>query len=92
MRALFSLHVTDQAETFAGALVSRGWEIVATEETCRVLRAHGVPVTPLDEFTGHRGDYPFPATLHPAVNWLVVSRRSHYNARLAVTAKSALSP
>jgi len=65
--ALFSLHDLDRVEEFAGALRAIGWELIGTRETCEALLRAEIPVTHIDDLTGNRVDYGFPATLHPWV-------------------------
>lgn len=65
--ALFSLDDTTRAAGYARRLAAAGWEILASSETAAVLKAAGVPVRDLAEFTGVREDYGFPPTLHPKV-------------------------
>lgn len=75
--ALLSVSDKSGIAEFASSLVQRGWEIVSTGGTARELRAHDVPVTPIEEHTG------FPEvlggrvkTLHPRVHAGVLARRS----------------
>nr|WP_322798283.1 bifunctional phosphoribosylaminoimidazolecarboxamide formyltransferase/IMP cyclohydrolase [Thermoflexus sp.] len=50
--ALFSVTDRTGLEDFARGLVGLGWEILATRGTARALAAAGIPVTPLEEWTG----------------------------------------
>ena len=67
--ALFSLSNVDCADRFAAQLIRRGWNILATPETVRLLRGKGIPVTDISDFTGikKRSEYIFPPTLHPKI-------------------------
>ena len=77
-RALISL--TDKAgcENFAGALAAMGVEILSTGGTAQKLRASGLTVTDVSEFTG------FPEmldgrvkTLHPLVHGGILNQRDN---------------
>lgn len=75
-RALISVYDKRGIADFAGALASRGWEIVSTGGTARLLADHGVAVLPVEQITG------FPEmldgrvkTLHPAVHGGLLARR-----------------
>lgn len=76
-RAIVSLTDKTGVEDFARALVDEfGVEIISTGGTARVLEAAGVPVTPIEEYTG------FPEmmdgrvkTLHPKVHGGLLARR-----------------
>jgi phosphoribosylaminoimidazolecarboxamide formyltransferase / IMP cyclohydrolase len=72
-RALFSLYETHKASIFAEELIKLGWEIIASEETAKILSAKGMPVTNLADFTGVDKDYGVPPTLHPKVEYLLTS-------------------
>ncbi|MDW8066031.1 MAG: bifunctional phosphoribosylaminoimidazolecarboxamide formyltransferase/IMP cyclohydrolase, partial [Anaerolineae bacterium] len=50
--ALFSVTDRTGLEDFARGLVGLGWEILATRGTARALADAGIPVTPLEEWTG----------------------------------------
>jgi phosphoribosylaminoimidazolecarboxamide formyltransferase/IMP cyclohydrolase len=74
-RALISVSDKRGIVALAGALTRMGWEIVSTGGTASLLRAEGVPVTPVDRITG------FPEvldgrvkTLHPAVHAGILAR------------------
>jgi phosphoribosylaminoimidazolecarboxamide formyltransferase / IMP cyclohydrolase len=68
-RALISVYDKTDLDRLASVLHKAGVEIVSTGSTAQVIKASGVPVTPVDEVTG------FPEclggrvkTLHPAVH------------------------
>jgi phosphoribosylaminoimidazolecarboxamide formyltransferase/IMP cyclohydrolase len=75
--ALISVSDKTGATDFAGGLAERGWTIVSTGGTARELKGSGIPVTPVEEFTG------FPEilegrvkTLHPKIHAGLLARRS----------------
>jgi len=77
-RALISLTDKSGCEAFAGALAAMGIEILSTGGTARVLRASGVAVTDVAQFTG------FPEmldgrvkTLHPLVHGGILYQRAN---------------
>ncbi|MBM9537976.1 IMP cyclohydrolase [Desulfobulbus alkaliphilus] len=77
-RALISLTDKSGCEAFAGAMAAMGIEILSTGGTARVLRAGGVAVTDVAQFTG------FPEmldgrvkTLHPLVHGGILNQRSN---------------
>ncbi len=74
-RAVISVHDKTGVVKFAEDLVRLGCEIVSTGGTAAVLRAAGVPVTPVSDVTG------FPEilggrvkTLHPAIHAGILAR------------------
>jgi len=76
MRALISVFDKRGVADFARALVERGWEIVSTGGTARLLAERGIAVLPIEQVTG------FPEmldgrvkTLHPAVHGGLLARR-----------------
>lgn len=76
MRALFSVSDKTGVAEFASALVSMGWEIIATGGTMRLLREAGLKVINISDVTG------FPEicdgrvkTLHPKVHGALLGRR-----------------
>jgi phosphoribosylaminoimidazolecarboxamide formyltransferase / IMP cyclohydrolase len=76
MRALISVFDKHGVADFAKALVARGWEIVSTGGTARLLAEQGITVVPVEQVTG------FPEmldgrvkTLHPAVHGGLLARR-----------------
>jgi len=74
--ALFSLSDKRGAAEFAAALAARGTRILASGGTAKHLAAAGVPVTPLEEWTGFgelRGGRV--KTLHPHVHAPILARR-----------------
>ena len=75
-RALISVYDKRGVAEFAEALARRGWEIVSTGGTARLLAGRGLAVVPIDQVTG------FPEmldgrvkTLHPAVHGGLLARR-----------------
>ena len=77
-RALVSVSDKTGVADFAQALAGRGWEIVSTGGTARVLREAGVAVIEVERITGHpemmEGRV---KTLHPAVHAGILARRGH---------------
>ncbi|MCR5710135.1 MAG: bifunctional phosphoribosylaminoimidazolecarboxamide formyltransferase/IMP cyclohydrolase [Bacteroidales bacterium] len=76
MRALISVSDKTGVAAFASALVSLGWEIIATGGTQRLLEQEGVRTIGISEVTG------FPEicdgrvkTLHPKVHGALLARR-----------------
>lgn len=74
--ALFSLNDTSDAEYFAAMLIKAGWDIIASKETVNLLRAKGLPVQDIAEFTGVEVDYGFPPTLHAKVEFALTSNNT----------------
>ena len=75
-RALISVSDKSGLVEFARALASRGFELVSTGGTARILTAAGLKVTGVSELTG------FPEmmdgrvkTLHPALHGGILARR-----------------
>lgn len=75
-RALVSVSDKRGIVELCRTLVQRGWDIVSTGGTAKLLQSEGVAVTPIDEVTG------FPEmldgrlkTLHPAVHGGILARR-----------------
>jgi len=64
-RALFSVAPTEPIAELAEMLADLGWEIVATPDAHDYLDERGISSQPVAEFNDVRGDFPFPATLHP---------------------------
>lgn len=77
-RALLSVSNKDGIVAFARDLTDRGWTLVSTGGTARVLRDAGLRVTEISEITGHpemmEGRV---KTLHPAVHAGLLGRRGH---------------
>jgi phosphoribosylaminoimidazolecarboxamide formyltransferase/IMP cyclohydrolase len=90
--ALFSLSDKRGAAEFAAALAARGTRILASGGTARHLAAAGVPVTPLEEWTGF-GELlgGRVKTLHPHVHAPILARRDA-PADLAALAERGLVP
>lgn len=77
-RALISVSDKKGITELAAQLHSRGIEILSTGGTARVLKEEGIPITPIDDFTG------FPEmldgrvkTLHPKVHAGLLSLRDN---------------
>jgi len=77
-RALLSVSDKSKLLNLAGGLASRGFELVSTGGTAKVLRDAGLGVTPVSDVTG------FPEmmdgrvkTLHPLVHAGILARRDH---------------
>ena len=78
MRALLSVSDKTGLVTFATALAARGWELVSTGGTAKVLTEAGLKVIGISDVTG------FPEmmdgrvkTLHPNVHGGILARRDH---------------
>lgn len=75
-RALVSVSDKTGVADFAQALGRRGWEIVSTGGTARVLRQAGVAVVEVGSVTGHAEMMEGRVkTLHPAVHAGILGRR-----------------
>ena len=91
-RALISVSDKTELVPFARALVALGIEIVSTGGTAAMLLAQGIPVIPIEQFTG------FPEmldgrvkTLHPRVHGGLLARRDSA-AHLAAMAAHGIVP
>jgi len=91
-RALISVYDKRGIAEFAGGLAARGWEIVSTGGTARLLSDAGVAVLPIEQITG------FPEmldgrvkTLHPAVHGGLLARRD-LPAHMAAIAEHGIAP
>jgi len=77
-RALLSVSDKAGIQDFARGLVDRGWELLSTGGTARVLRDVGLPVLDVADVTGHpemmEGRV---KTLHPAVHAGLLARRDN---------------
>jgi phosphoribosylaminoimidazolecarboxamide formyltransferase / IMP cyclohydrolase len=77
-RALLSVTNKDGLVDFAHGLAERGWEVLSTGGTARVLREVSIAVIEVSEVTGHpemmQGRV---KTLHPAVHAGLLARRDH---------------
>ena len=77
-RALLSVSDKTGVVDLARELHGRGWTLLSTGGTARVLRDAGLPVTEVSEVTGHpemmEGRV---KTLHPAVHAGLLGRRDH---------------
>ncbi len=83
-RALISVSDKNGVTELAGALAARGIELLSTGGTARVLRAAGLPVRDVAEYTG------FPEimdgrvkTLHPKIHGGLLGRRGVDDAAMA---------
>jgi phosphoribosylaminoimidazolecarboxamide formyltransferase/IMP cyclohydrolase len=91
-RALISVYDKSGIVEFARELVTRGWEIVSTGGTAKLLADAGVAVIPVERVTG------FPEmmdgrvkTLHPAVHGGLLARRD-VPAHMAALAEHGIAP
>jgi phosphoribosylaminoimidazolecarboxamide formyltransferase/IMP cyclohydrolase len=89
MRALLSVSDKTGLVPFAQTLAARGWQLVSTGGTARVLADAGLPVVGIAEITG------FPEmmdgrvkTLHPKVHGGILARRDHPDDLAALAAHS----
>ena len=74
-RALLSVSDKNGIEDFAAGLARRGWEIVSTGGTARVLAGAGIPVVPVAEVTSHPEMMDGRVkTLHPAIHAGILAR------------------
>jgi phosphoribosylaminoimidazolecarboxamide formyltransferase / IMP cyclohydrolase len=77
-RALLSVSDKTGLVPFARTLSERGWTLLSTGGTARVLREAGLPVTDVSEVTGHPEMMDGRVkTLHPAVHAGLLGRRGH---------------
>ncbi|MDH3224133.1 MAG: bifunctional phosphoribosylaminoimidazolecarboxamide formyltransferase/IMP cyclohydrolase, partial [Gemmatimonadota bacterium] len=77
-RALLSVSNKDGVAELGQALAQRGWEVLSTGGTARVLREAGVAVTEVAETTGHPEMMDGRVkTLHPAIHAGLLARRSN---------------
>jgi phosphoribosylaminoimidazolecarboxamide formyltransferase / IMP cyclohydrolase len=75
-RALISVSDKAGLEPFARALHERGFELLSTGGTARVLAGAGLPVTKVSEVTGHPEIMDGRVkTLHPAIHGPLLARR-----------------
>ncbi len=75
-RALISVSDKRGVADFARELVERGWEVVSTGGTARMLEEQGVPVTPISQVTGHPEIMDGRVkTLHPSIHGPLLARR-----------------
>ena len=91
-RALISVFDKTGVGDFARQLASRGWEIVSTGGTAKLLADQGVKVVPIEQVTG------FPEmldgrvkTLHPAVHGGLLARRD-VPAHMAAITQHGIAP
>lgn len=76
-RALLSVSDKTGIVAFGRALADRGWEVLSTGGTARVLRGAGVPVTDVSAVTGHPEMMDGRVkTLHPAIHAGLLARRN----------------
>jgi phosphoribosylaminoimidazolecarboxamide formyltransferase / IMP cyclohydrolase len=77
-RALLSVSDKTGLIPFASELARRGWTLLSTGGTARVLREAGLAVTDVSEVTGHPEIMDGRVkTLHPAVHAGLLGRRGH---------------
>lgn len=75
-RALLSVSDKTGIAALGSALADRGWEVLSTGGTARVLRGAGVPVTDVSAVTGHPEMMDGRIkTLHPAIHAGLLARR-----------------
>lgn len=75
-RALLSVSEKTGIVAFGSALADRGWELLSTGGTARVLRGAGVEVTDVSAVTGHPEMMDGRVkTLHPAIHAGLLARR-----------------
>ena len=87
-RALLSVSDKTGIEDFAGGLARRGWEIVSTGGTARVLAAAGIPVVPVAEVTSHPEMMDGRVkTLHPAIHAGILARGGNEDDEAALAAR-----
>jgi len=91
-RALISVFDKRGIAEFARALAERGWEIISTGGTARLLAEHGIAVLTVEQITG------FPEmldgrvkTLHPVVHGGLLARRD-LPAHMAAIATHGIAP
>jgi len=84
-RALLSVSDKSGITDLGRGLVERGWQLLSTGGTAKVLRDAGLPVTDVSEVTGHpemmEGRV---KTLHPAVHAGLLARRERDDDLLAL--------
>ena len=66
-RALFSVDNPESILEFARALNEMGWHIIATSETVKKLKKHGISVEDAAAFTALKRKNVYPPTLHPKI-------------------------
>jgi phosphoribosylaminoimidazolecarboxamide formyltransferase/IMP cyclohydrolase len=75
-RALLSVSDKEGLADFARGLVERGWELLSTGGTARLLRDAGLEVHDVAEVTGHPEMMDGRVkTLHPAIHAGILARR-----------------
>lgn len=85
-RALLSVSDKSGIEDFASRLARRGWEIVSTGGTARVLAAAGIPVVPVAEITAHPEMMDGRVkTLHPAIHAGILARGDNEDDAVALS-------
>lgn len=91
-RALLSVSDKTGIAEFGRALAERGWEVLSTGGTARVLAAAGVPVTEVSVVTGHPEMMDGRVkTLHPAIHAGLLARR-HRPDDMAEVARQGYAP
>lgn len=65
--ALFTLFDSTKADYYALRLIEKGWKIVATKETHKILKQKNIPCVSINDFVGIKYDLSFPPTLHPKI-------------------------
>lgn len=75
-RALLSVYDKTGIVEFAGGLLRRGFALLSSGGTCRALRAAGLPVTEVAEYTGSEEMMGGRVkTLHPKIHGGILARR-----------------
>lgn len=76
-RALFSLGNPSSGIKLAKTLNKLNWEIIATKETVKEFKENDILATPIEEFLNFEESFPFPPTLHPAVEMALTASKEH---------------
>jgi phosphoribosylaminoimidazolecarboxamide formyltransferase/IMP cyclohydrolase len=81
-RAILSVHDKSGLVDFAQGLYQLGWSLIASGGTARLLKAHGLPVTEVSEYTGSPEILGGRVkTLHPAVHGGLLARADESDRR-----------
>jgi len=65
--ALFSLDDNSRSVEFSELLVEAGWQIIATDETAKIIKEGGIKVTYISDYVNENQYTEFPPTLHPFI-------------------------
>ncbi|MFC1727678.1 hypothetical protein ACFL0Y_04100 [Patescibacteria group bacterium] len=74
-RALFSLYHQKKAVFYARQLIALGWEVIATQETFILFKKNNIPAKNISNFLKLKAKYPFPPTLHPALELALTTKQ-----------------